>query len=336
MYKTFSLHDIMSLNTQFFQNIQKLCSKRKHQFFKSFLQDVCSEAWRVYFFESNKPVFRIYREEMRYRCVDEQEKVDVLLTEDDIQVLHNFLKDTQKMRWLTTNKTLLDTLLEQFREGAYTTILDKPFVVYDIETTYDAAKWGGLRSQVFEIAYSISSTNHALDNNYHYIDAESAKRYCDYLLEYDGRIIGYNQIGFDNPVLVANAWYAEAELAELNRKSIDPFLVLRKLTGRRLGLDAVASALIWSGKSLSSWQEGQDYLEKYKKTGNKNLLEKVKAYCKNDVKITLGVILYLLAYQKVQFDSTTHTVDPSSLLTLGWRTQDVSTEVSAQQGFVFS
>jgi predicted PolB exonuclease-like 3'-5' exonuclease len=38
-----------------------------------------------------------------------------------------------------------------------------------------------------------------------YIDPEGYKKFFDFLLNYDGYIIGWNQIGFDNPVTAYNA-----------------------------------------------------------------------------------------------------------------------------------
>lgn len=112
-------------------------------------------------------------------------------------------------------------------------------------------------------------------------------KYCDYLLAYPGYIVGYNQIWFDNPVLIHNCRYGQKELDILNQKSLDLFLFVQKMTGKRKKLNAVAQALISSEKTLSSGKEGSDLLKEYKKTGDLKALKKVKEYCKNDVHITL-------------------------------------------------
>jgi len=57
---------------------------------------------------------------------------------------------------------------------------------------------------------------------------------------------------------------------------------------------------IW--KTLSSWLEWTKLLIEYEKTWDKKLLTKVQNYCKNDVKMTLWVILYLMKYQKLYLD----------------------------------
>ena len=117
--------------------------------------------------------------------------------------MHNLLKNKGKMKAMQKeNKTILDQLLYEFQQGQRNLIEDKPFVVYDIETTYTG---NGIHEQYFEMAYSISSDE---DNSeklqYRYIDRDAMQRYADYLLDFDGWIVGYNQIGFDNPVLIHN------------------------------------------------------------------------------------------------------------------------------------
>jgi predicted RecB family nuclease len=190
-----------------------------------------------------------------------------------------------KVKQLSQKENISEAMFREFQQGQYSLIKDKPFLVYDIETTFDGYDF---KNQHFEMAYSIQSDDeHAEDMTYRYIDRTNMKKFCDFLLDYDGWIIGYNQIGFDNPVLIKNVGYGDEELAILNKKSIDPFLVFWKLLGKRMSLDAVASILIAEGKTLSSGKEGEQLLQMYKETGQEKFLNKVKKYCKNDVRITL-------------------------------------------------
>jgi len=85
-------------------------------------------------------------------------------------------------------------------------------------------------------------------------------------------------------------------------KSIDPFLLLYKLLRKRLKLTKVAESLVSMGKTLDSGAEGSKLLNEYKRTGDKKALNKVKKYCKNDVRITLGIFLYLLEHKKVHIE----------------------------------
>ncbi len=203
------------------------------------------ESERAYFFQSSKPLFRIQKlEEGKYRFVDEQDKIEVIASDKDVQALHNILGDTGVMKSMTKNQTIMDQIISEYQAGERDTIAGKPYVVYDIETTFDGPQ---LTNQHFEMAYSIASDDpHEESLPYKYIDRTSMKKYCDRLLAYDGWIVGYNQIGFDNPVLCMNVGYGEKEIEILNRKSLDPFLFLWKTLGRRISLNNASKALISS------------------------------------------------------------------------------------------
>ncbi|MDR2540322.1 MAG: hypothetical protein LBD11_00665 [Candidatus Peribacteria bacterium] len=75
------------------------------------------------------------------------------------------------------------------------------------------------------------------------------------MLNFDGYIVGFNQIYFDNPVSVYNANLDEVATTEaikkLNEKSIDLYMFVRTLTGRRnLGLNRLATDLVGESKNL--------------------------------------------------------------------------------------
>ena len=184
------------------------------------------------------------------------------------------------------------------------------------------------------MAYSVSTDDVSKGLQYSYIDRVSMHRYLDYLLEYPGWIIGYNQIWFDNPVLVQNVWYGQAELDILNMKSIDPFLLFHKLLKRRLKLTKVAESLVSSGKTLESGAEGARLLQEWKETWDKKTLRKVKNYCKNDVRITLWVFLYLLEHKKIHIEGETKEFTLEQLIEL-WsaKNKEPTIEESSQSGF---
>lgn len=302
MYKRFTLDELKKINTWFFDHLKALYTKHQHAYFKGFLKETMKEGKRVYFFQSNKPYFRIQEQAGGiYRFVDEQEKIEVLANEDDVNAMHNLFKNSWELKAIKQeNKTILDGLIHEYQAWQRNLIEDKPFVVYDIETTFDGPL---LTNQHFEMAYSIASDERNTEKmQYKYIDRINMKRYCDYLLNYDWRIIWYNQIWFDNPVLCMNVWYGKEEIDILNKKSIDPFLFLRKTLWRRISLNNVAKALISSWKTLTSWKEWEELLQEYKKTGDEKTLRKVKKYCRNDVHITLWVFLALLKHKKIHVE----------------------------------
>lgn len=299
MYKRLTIEELTSTNTEFFAHLKAIYAKQKHPLFKGFLQSIFQDSDRVYFYNGANPSFRMQKlEDGNFRFVDEAEKLELITNSQGVDTMHNLMKnDRDIQRIAKNNKTILATLMEEFQTGVLKELLDKPFVTYDIETT-----WSGehITDQYFEMAYSIASDEVSLEAlPYKYVDRDTMKKFCDYLLAYDGYIIGYNLIRFDNPVLIHNVGYGPEELAILNQKSLDLMLFVQKMTGKRKKLNAVAQALISSEKTLSSGAEGANLLKERKKTGDAKILKVVKDYCKQDVAITLGVFLYFLKNKKL-------------------------------------
>lgn len=108
-------------------------------------------------------------------------------------------------------------------------------------------------------------------------------------LERSGRIIGYNSIGFDMPVL--NNYYA-GDLLKLPQ--LDILAEIQKSLGYRIKLDAVAQATIGTQKSahglqaVAWWKEGN--------------IEAIREYCLQDVKVTKEVYEFALKNGYLLFD----------------------------------
>jgi RNase_H superfamily len=287
MYKRLTIDELTSTNTEFFSHLKAIYAKQKHPLFKGFLQSIFTDSSRVYFYNGASPSFRMQKlEDGNYRFVDEAEKLELITNSEGVDTMHNLMKNDRDIQKIAkTNKTILETLMEELQTGILKELLDKPFVTYDIETTYSGER---ISDQYFEIAYSIASDEISIDAlPYKYIDRDSMRKFCDYLIHYPGYIVGYNQIWFDNAVLVHNVGYGQFELDILNQKSLDLMLFVQKMTGKRKKLNAVAQALISSEKTLSSGAEGANLLKERKKTGDAKTLKIVKDYCKQDVAITL-------------------------------------------------
>ncbi|MEF2175256.1 MAG: ribonuclease H-like domain-containing protein, partial [Candidatus Absconditabacteria bacterium] len=290
---------------RFFLNLKTLYQREKYFYFRDFVKDLLKEGSDIIYFEANQPVFRIIKKES-FRLIDEREKIEVELDEDGMNKIHNFLKDEKKVTKLrTNNKTILETLLDKFMNGGFSKINGKDFIVYDIETIGNI---NDLRSMKFMMAYCIGSDD-SQSMNYRYVDESSLQKFANYLLEFDGYIIGYNNIYFDNPVVGYNVGWSDEQINVLKNKSIDLFLFIWNLTKRRVGLNFVSTALLGLGKTLESGLEGENYLKQYLSSGDKKLLTKVKNYCKNDVKMTLGVLLYILEYKRLCFDDLVYDFD---------------------------
>ena len=55
-------------------------------------------------------------------------------------------------------------------------------------------------------------------------------------------------------------------------------------------------------------------LKEYENTGDKTLLAKVKNYCKNDVKMTLTILLYLLYIWNISYQEKDISIDIDYIL----------------------
>lgn len=108
------------------------------------------------------------------------------------------------------------------------------------------------------------------------------------ILEKADILIGFNSDHFDIPIL--NKYYG----GDLTRiKSIDLMREIKKVLGRRIGLNAVAGATLGAEKSANGmlstvwWRKGEK--------------QKVVDYCLDDVRITKALYDYALKNGRVKF-----------------------------------
>jgi len=108
------------------------------------------------------------------------------------------------------------------------------------------------------------------------------------LLESADLIIGYNSEHFDIPIL--NKYYA-GDLTKI--KSVDLLKEVKNVLGRRLKLDNIAEATLGKKKSgngleaVTWWKQG--------------LVEKVRAYCLDDVQITYDLYEYAKKHGGIKY-----------------------------------
>ncbi len=298
MYKKFTYKQLFEVKTWFVRNLKKLYTNKRYTYLKEFLKDSCKYWNCVYFFEANSPIFKIELNEDYYTLSDEKEKIQINMSQEEINLLHNQLKNEKKLnKQIKENKTISTTLFDEFKSWEYEKIEWKPYLVYDIETVGNI---NNLRSMKFMIAYAVISNENQLKSiKYRLVDENAVKRFVDFMLDFDWWIIWYNNIYFDNPVSIYNTDYDDEKIDILNKKSIDLFLFIRNLTWKRIWLDKVSSSLLWIWKTLESWLEWEQYLKEYMQDWNQEAYKKVKSYCRNDVKMTLGVLLYFLKHNKI-------------------------------------
>lgn len=109
-------------------------------------------------------------------------------------------------------------------------------------------------------------------------------------LEKGGRIIGYNSIGFDMPVM--NNYYS-GDLLKLPQ--LDILREIEKSLGHRIKLDDVAKATLGTQKSghglqaVTWWKQGN--------------IDAIREYCLQDVKVTKEVYEFGLKNGFILFDN---------------------------------
>ena len=296
MYKRFWLNDLKNIQNNFLPHFLNIIKKEKNLNLWDFLKRVFKQWDDVYYFERWEPIFRISQSQGYLILIDEKDRIEIRLNDEDKAELSNMLKQslTKKQKnWV--QKSIENILLEEFRNWKYWQILDKPYLVYDIETTSDT---NDVKQFKFHIWYCMQPQK---DNtmSYEYIDQEHLWKFVKKMLEFDWYIVWFNNIWFDNPVCVYNAGLWQQEIDILNGKTIDIFMFIRNLTWKRLRLSKVAETFIGSSKTIESWVEAEKLWKQYEETWDKKHLEEYKKYCKNDVRITALSLIYLLHFKKI-------------------------------------
>jgi uncharacterized protein YprB with RNaseH-like and TPR domain len=125
------------------------------------------------------------------------------------------------------------------------------------------------------------------------------------ILEKADMLIGYNSLHFDLPLL--NKYYS-GNLGAI--KHLDLMNEIKKSLGRRIGLGRVAKGTLGVGKSsdgleaLKWWKSGQ--------------IDKVRAYCLDDVKLTKEIYEYALENGNLRYVDGSETVE-FPIDTSGWQ-----------------
>lgn len=331
MYKRFSIWEIKSIQNSFVQNLYSNIKKERCLGLMDFFKKIFRDGSDIYYCNRTEVTFSCSKIENTIILRDEKEKIEVILDEEAKKELHNIIKNfiikKEKQFW---QKTIEQILMDEFSGWWFTTIDWKPYLVYDIETTLS----DDVKNAKFLLWYAMYPT----ENNkmqYDYIDQNNLAEFVQKMIDFDWHIIGYNNIWFDNPVCVYNCWWTQAHLDEINRKSIDLYVFLNKLTGKRLGLNKVATALVGIQKTLESWAEWEVLWKKYQETNDEKYLEEFKTYCKNDVRMTALLMLYLLHFKKVFIEGEEKNFDDEDFLRLSNSTEKEEKETPQQATSLF-
>lgn len=304
MYKRFSLTDLTKIQNNFIPHFYAIIKREKCQWANDFFKICFREGNDLYYFYRSDVVFRISKHENQLSLIDEEDKIEVVLPFDQKWGLNSLvMKYVSKKERQIWQKTIEQLLMDEFKTGKYFKILDKPYLVYDIETT----TIDDLRSAKFLLAYAMFPNGEKME--YRCIMQDDLKAFVDEMLAFDGYIVGFNQIWFDNPVSARNVGYGDREIEILNQKSIDLYVFFQTLTKRRIWLNKLSEALVGVQKTLSSGAEWEVLWRQYQDTGDEKYLDEFKKYCKNDVRMTALVMFYFLHYKKIFMDGEEYPFD---------------------------
>lgn len=146
-------------------------------------------------------------------------------------------------------------------------------IVLDIETQNTFEEVGGYFTDKLKVSL-VGVYYYETDTWESYLEPDLPEMFQR--LEKGGRIIGYNSIGFDMPVL--NNYYT-GDLLKLPQ--LDILRHIEKALGHRIKLDDVAKATLGTKKSANGLQAVAWW-----KQGN---IESIREYCLQDVKVTKEV-----------------------------------------------
>ena len=257
---------------------------------------IFKEGNEIYYMYRGDFTFRFQNNNDEYVLMDEKEKVQVILDEQWKREFQSMVKNyILKKEKITGQKSIEQILLDEFHTGKYSNIWWKNYMVYDIETDTNIEN---LKETKFLLAYAMYPTA-GNKMTYEYINQEWLKDFVQKMLDFDGYIVGFNSIAFDNMVSVYNVEWSDDDIKKLNEKSIDLFLFVQAMTGKRLGLNKIAEALVNVSKTLTSWAEWEVLYKKYIEENDIDALEEFKRYCKNDVRMTMLIFLYFMHFKKL-------------------------------------
>ena len=158
-------------------------------------------------------------------------------------------------------------------------------IVFDIETTNFFTDTGSNDPASLTLA-CVCTHDSETDSYASYFEEDLPKLWP--ILEKTDILIGFNSDHFDIPIL--NKYYS-GDLTKI--KSVDLMKEIKKKLGRRIGLDAVASATLDKKKSGSGvyatvwWRQGEK--------------QKVVDYCIDDVRLTKELYEYALKNASVKY-----------------------------------
>lgn len=320
MYKRFSIEEIKKIQNNFIGNLYNVVRKENCTNIIDFFKKIFKEWNDIYYFNRSETLFKFSQKDDNIILSDEKEKIEIILDENSRRDLQNLFKEyiirKNRNNHDSSQKSIEQILLDEFNKWWYSQINGKKYLVYDIETTWSLEN---LKEVKFSVAYSMEP-NEQNKMTYEYISRDNLKTFVEKMISFDWYIVWFNNIWFDNPVCIYNIWLTDEDIDIINQKSIDLYVLTHTLSGKRMGLNKISEALVWVSKTLESWAEWETLFQKYLETWEEKYLETLKKYCKNDVRMTTLVLLYLMHFKKIYIEWEEITFSMEDIVNKSWIT----------------
>ncbi len=316
MYKKFTLEELSTIQNNLIPHLHTIIQREKCQWVNDFFKIAFREWNEVMYFDRWNPLITIQLIDNQIHIADEIDNIQIQMPMNEKSELNHlmihYISKKQRQIW---QKTIEQILMDAFVEWKFYDILWKPYLVYDIETALISWEVSQANFPEYYLWFSMEEFEPG-KMTYSCIMKENLEGFVQKMLNFDGYIIGYNQIYFDNPVSVYNVWLTKNEVEILNQKSLDLYVFFMQLTGRRMWLNKVSDSLVWVKKTLDSWADVESLWKERKSNNDNKILKKIQEYCKNDVRMTALVLLYLLHFKKVDIDNEDFTFDIEKFIEL--------------------
>ncbi len=161
-------------------------------------------------------------------------------------------------------------------------------IVFDIETKNIFADIGSDKAEDLDISV-LSLWDSETDKYYSFLQEDFDKMWP--FFEKAEILITFNGNHFDIPLLQKYANEVNLDLKEIYH--LDVFEQFRKASGKKIGLDSIASTTLGINKSANGlqavawWNEGK--------------IDEIMKYCEQDVKVTKDLYDYILKNKKAYF-----------------------------------
>ena len=335
MYKKFTIQELSTIQNNLIPHLHTIIQREKCQWVNDFFKIAFREWNEVMYFDRWNPLLTIQLLDNQIHISDEVDNIQVQIPMDEKSELNHlmirYISKKQRQIW---QRTIEQILMDAFVEWSFYDILWKPYLVYDIETALISWEVSDINYPDYYLWFSMEELEPG-KMTYSCIMKEDLRNFVQKMIDFDWYIIGYNQIYFDNPVSVYNAWLTKNEVEILNKKSLDLYVFFTQLTGKRMWLNKVSDSLVWVKKTLDSWADVESLWKERTTWNDSKILKKIQEYCKNDVRMTALVLLYLLHFKKVDIDNEDYTFDIPKLIELSQPIEKKTISTNAKNGSLF-